>query len=123
MALAVVAQQVLLSSRYHVGGHAGEHLGSASAPFMAAAVLAVLQRLECCNDHWIPDQRSHINDLIDRGITQLSEIQGRPDLTRRTLRAVQKSENEATSRQFLEFVVIIEVCKSDATQCRRRSVT
>ena len=38
----VLAQQVLLSSRYDVGGHAGEHLGSASAPFMAAAVVAIL---------------------------------------------------------------------------------
>ena len=39
---ALLAQQVLLSSRYDVGGHAAEHLASASAPFMAAAVLAVL---------------------------------------------------------------------------------
>ena len=38
----VLAQQVLLSSRYDVGGHAAEHLGSASAPFMAAAVVAIL---------------------------------------------------------------------------------
>ena len=42
VALAIVALQVVLSSRYDVGGHAGEHLGSASAPFMAAAVLAIL---------------------------------------------------------------------------------
>ncbi len=35
-------QQVLLDSRYDVGGHAGEHLGSASAPFIAAAVLAIV---------------------------------------------------------------------------------
>ena len=28
VALAVGAQQVLLSSRYDIGGHAGEHLGS-----------------------------------------------------------------------------------------------
>ncbi|HWM20756.1 MAG TPA: hypothetical protein VNO51_13775 [Ilumatobacteraceae bacterium] len=42
LAGAVLAQQVLLSSRYDVGGHAGEHLGSASAPFMAAAVIAIL---------------------------------------------------------------------------------
>jgi hypothetical protein len=39
---ALLAQQVLLSSRYDVGGHAAEHLGSASAPFMAAAVIAIL---------------------------------------------------------------------------------
>jgi hypothetical protein len=39
---ALLAQQVLLSSRYDVGGHAAEHLGSASAPFMAAAVVAIL---------------------------------------------------------------------------------
>ena len=39
---ALIAQQVLLSSRYDVGGHAAEHLGSASAPFMAAAVVAIL---------------------------------------------------------------------------------
>lgn len=38
----VVAQQVLLNSRYDVGGHAAEHLGSASAPFMAVAVLAIV---------------------------------------------------------------------------------
>ncbi|HEX4983145.1 MAG TPA: hypothetical protein VFV63_15680 [Ilumatobacteraceae bacterium] len=39
---ALLAQQVLLSSRYDVGGHAAEHLASASAPFMAAAVVAIL---------------------------------------------------------------------------------
>jgi hypothetical protein len=39
---ALVAQQFLLSSRYDVGGHAGEHLGSASAPFMGAAVIAII---------------------------------------------------------------------------------
>jgi hypothetical protein len=33
---------VLLTSRYDVGGHAAGHLGSASAPFMAAAVVAIL---------------------------------------------------------------------------------
>ncbi|MEP6658846.1 MAG: hypothetical protein ABJD24_02905 [Acidimicrobiales bacterium] len=38
----LLAQQVLLSSRYDVGGHAAGHLGSAAAPFMAAAVLAIL---------------------------------------------------------------------------------
>lgn len=38
----VVAQAVFLTRRYDVGGHAGEHLGSASAPFMAAAVLGIV---------------------------------------------------------------------------------
>ena len=42
VASAVLTQNVLLSSRYDVGGHAAEHLGSASAPFMAVAVLAIL---------------------------------------------------------------------------------
>lgn len=42
VAVAVVAQKMLLTSRYHVGGHAAEHLGSAAAPFMAAAVLVIL---------------------------------------------------------------------------------
>ncbi|HEY7626851.1 MAG TPA: hypothetical protein VH761_07280 [Ilumatobacteraceae bacterium] len=37
-----MAQQLLLMSRYDVGGHAAEHLGGASAPFMAAAVVALL---------------------------------------------------------------------------------
>jgi hypothetical protein len=39
---AVAAQVLLLTSRYQVGGHAAEHLGSASAPFLAAAMLAIL---------------------------------------------------------------------------------
>ena len=38
----MLLQQVLLSSRYDVGGHAAEHLAGASAPFMAAAVLFLL---------------------------------------------------------------------------------
>lgn len=42
IAAAVVAQRPLLTSRYHVGGHAAEHLGGAGAPFMAVAVLAIL---------------------------------------------------------------------------------
>ena len=42
IALAAVAQQLLLASRYDVGGHAAEHLGSASIPFVGAAVLAIL---------------------------------------------------------------------------------
>ena len=39
---ALLLQQVLLSSRYDVGGHAAEHLVGASAPFMAAAVLSIM---------------------------------------------------------------------------------
>ena len=42
IATALFAQQVLLSSRYDVGGHAGEHLAGASAPFMAAAIVSIL---------------------------------------------------------------------------------
>jgi hypothetical protein len=42
IAVAVLAQQVLLASRYEVGGHAAGHLASASIPFMGAAVLAIL---------------------------------------------------------------------------------
>lgn len=37
----LLGQQLLLKSRYDVGGHAAEHLNSATAPFMAAAVLAI----------------------------------------------------------------------------------
>lgn len=42
VAAALLAQQLLLSSRYDVGGHAAEHLGGATAPFMAAAVFVIL---------------------------------------------------------------------------------
>lgn len=42
IATSLTAQQILLSSRYHVGGHAAGHLAGATAPFMAAAVLAIL---------------------------------------------------------------------------------
>ena len=42
IALALVAQQLVLSARYDVGGHAAEHLAGASVPFMAAAMLAIL---------------------------------------------------------------------------------
>lgn len=38
----LLAQQLLLSSRYDVGGHAAEHLTGASAPFMSAAVVSIL---------------------------------------------------------------------------------
>ncbi len=39
---AVLAQEVLLTSRYDVGGHAAEHLSGATAPFMAAALVGIL---------------------------------------------------------------------------------
>ncbi len=42
IATALTAQQLLVNSRYDVGGHAAEHLTSASAPFMAAAILSIL---------------------------------------------------------------------------------
>lgn len=42
VATALTAQQLLLSSRYDVGGHAAEHLTGASAPFMSAAILSIL---------------------------------------------------------------------------------
>jgi hypothetical protein len=42
VATAVLAQRVLLTSRYDVGGHAAEHLATAAIPFIGAAVLAVL---------------------------------------------------------------------------------
>ncbi len=39
---ALIAQSLLLNSRYDVGGHAAEHLGGATAPFMSAALLSIL---------------------------------------------------------------------------------
>lgn len=42
VAAALLAQRVLLTSRYDVDGHAAEHLAGATAPFMAAAVVSVL---------------------------------------------------------------------------------
>lgn len=42
IAAALIAQQLLVTSRYDVGGHAAEHLTGASAPFMAAAILCIL---------------------------------------------------------------------------------
>lgn len=41
VAVALLAQSVLLTSRFDVGGHAAEHLNGASAPFMASAVLCI----------------------------------------------------------------------------------
>ncbi len=38
----LVSQQVLLDSRYDVGGHAAEHLAGASVPFVAAPVVGLL---------------------------------------------------------------------------------
>lgn len=42
LAAAIVAQKALLESRYDVAGHAAEHLGSAGAPFFAAALIGIL---------------------------------------------------------------------------------
>lgn len=42
IATSVATQELLLLSRYEVGGHAGGHLSSATAPFMSAAVIAIL---------------------------------------------------------------------------------
>lgn len=42
IATALTAPQLLLNSRYDVGGRAAEHLTGASAPFMAAAILSIL---------------------------------------------------------------------------------
>lgn len=41
IAISLVVQMRFMS-RYDVGGHAAEHLGSVSAPFMAAAVIGIL---------------------------------------------------------------------------------
>jgi hypothetical protein len=53
---ALLAQRLLLSSRYDVGGHAAEHLAGATAPFMAAAVLSML-----C---WATPRPRHQIDLL-----------------------------------------------------------
>ena len=42
IAAALIAQHLLVMSRYDVGGHASGHLSGASAPFMAAAILSIL---------------------------------------------------------------------------------
>ena len=42
LTLSILLQKILFESRYDVGGHAAEHLSSASAPFFAAALLAIL---------------------------------------------------------------------------------
>lgn len=42
IATSLIAEQLLVTSRYDVGGHAAGHLASASAPFMAAAILCIL---------------------------------------------------------------------------------
>src|SRR5258705_4967088 len=42
IAAALIAQKLLVTSRYDVGGHAAEHLAGATAPFMAVAVLCIL---------------------------------------------------------------------------------
>ena len=61
---ALLAQQLLLTSRYDVGGHAAEHLAGATAPFMAAALLSVLFSAS-------PAARRHV-DLIAVGAVWLA---------------------------------------------------
>ena len=61
VATVLIAQELLLNSRYDVGGHAAEHLGGASAPFMAAAILAVL--------FWAtPRARRQVDLLVAAGV-------------------------------------------------------
>ncbi|MGH2640476.1 MAG: hypothetical protein ACRDGO_02120 [Actinomycetota bacterium] len=38
----LVVQKLVFESRYDVAGHAAEHLGSATAPFMAVALIVIL---------------------------------------------------------------------------------
>ena len=56
IAAALIAQQLLVTSRYDVGGHAAEHLTGASAPFMAAAILGIL--------FWTTTLARHQADLL-----------------------------------------------------------
>ena len=42
LTVSILLQKILFESRYDVAGHAAEHLSSASAPFFAAALLAIL---------------------------------------------------------------------------------
>jgi hypothetical protein len=56
LAVSLVAQDRLLTSRYDVGGHATEHLSSASVPFMAAALLCLL--------FWATPAARHQADLL-----------------------------------------------------------
>jgi hypothetical protein len=42
IAATLIAQKMLLASRYDVAGHASEHLGSASIPFGGAALVIIL---------------------------------------------------------------------------------
>jgi hypothetical protein len=56
IAAALIAQQLLVTSRYDVGGHAAEHLTGASAPFMAAAILFTL--------FWTTPLARHQADLL-----------------------------------------------------------
>ncbi len=58
---ALLAQELLLSSRYSVGGHASGHLAGATAPFMAAAVVFIL--------FWTtPRARRQIDLLVTAGL-------------------------------------------------------
>jgi hypothetical protein len=56
IAAALIAQHLLVTSRYDVGGHASGHLASASAPFMAAAILCIL--------FWTTPLARHQADLL-----------------------------------------------------------
>ncbi len=42
VAISIVVQNVFFTSRYDVSGHAAEHLSSASAPFSAVVLVAIL---------------------------------------------------------------------------------
>lgn len=79
---ALLLQQVLLSSRYAVGGHAPEHLGGASAPFMAAAVLSIL--------FWAtPRARRQADVLVAAGVVRNDAVgdDGQPARGRRPHRS------------------------------------
>jgi hypothetical protein len=56
IAASLIAQHLLVTSRYDVGGHASGHLASASAPFMAAAILCIL--------FWTTPLARHQADLL-----------------------------------------------------------
>src|SRR4051794_39899366 len=42
VAAALVCQELLLTSRYDVGGHASGHLDTATVPFMAGALIGIV---------------------------------------------------------------------------------
>src|SRR3954447_16669603 len=84
IAVSLTVQHFVLTSRYDVGGHAAEHLASASAPFMSSVVVCVLlwtttavrQRVDliCAAALWFAmtvliavGNVRVVNDLIDAG--------------------------------------------------------